>query len=206
MDKITKKNKVLDQFEQQKLDFEKKQQQENHSQPVNSHDEDEKNDDKAYHSSQTHYEPTDYILKEENNTSVSTSPNSDDDYTQTQKSVLYDLENENQSEFINEADFDSDISNHSDSDIKGSVSKDPSRRVPYMEVVGQVHGTYIIAQNENGMYMIDQHAAQERIKYEYFREKIGEVTNEIQNLLIPLTFHFSTDELMIINQQKRRVR
>ncbi|MGV2418622.1 MAG UNVERIFIED_CONTAM: DNA mismatch repair endonuclease MutL, partial [Staphylococcus saprophyticus] len=205
MDKITKKNKVLDQFEQQKLDFEKKQQQENHSQPVNSHEEDEKNDDKAYHSSQTHYEPTDYILKEENNTSVSTSPNSDDDYTQTQKSVLYDLENENQSEFINEADFDSDISNHSDSDIKGSVSKDPSRRVPYMEVVGQVHGTYIIAQNENGMYMIDQHAAQERIKYEYFREKIGEVTNEIQNLLIPLTFHFSTDELMIINQHKEEL-
>lgn len=205
MDKITKKNKVLDQFEQQKLDFEKKQQQENHSQPVNSHDEDEKNDDKAYHSSQTHYEPTDYILKEENTTSVSTSPNSDDDYTQTQKSVLYDLENEKQSEFINEADFDSDISNHSDYDIKGSVSKDPSRRVPYMEVVGQVHGTYIIAQNENGMYMIDQHAAQERIKYEYFREKIGEVTNEIQNLLIPLTFHFSTDELMIINQHKEEL-
>ena len=29
-----------------------------------------------------------------------------------------------------------------------------------MEVVGQVHGTYIIAQNENGMFMIDQHAAQ----------------------------------------------
>ena len=69
-----------------------------------------------------------------------------------------------------------------------------------MEVVGQVHGTYIIAQNENGMFMIDQHAAQERIKYEYFREKIGEVTNEVQNLLIPLTFHFSKDEQMIIDQ------
>ena len=26
-----------------------------------------------------------------------------------------------------------------------------------MEVVGQVHGTYIIAQNENGMFMIDRH-------------------------------------------------
>ena len=69
-----------------------------------------------------------------------------------------------------------------------------------MEVVGQVHGTYIIAQNENGMFMIDQHAAQERIKYEYFREKIGEVTNEVQDLLIPLTFHFSKDEQMIIDQ------
>lgn len=85
-------------------------------------------------------------------------------------------------------------------DIKGKVSNTPSRRVPYMEVVGQVHGTYIIAQNENGMFMIDQHAAQERIKYEYFREKIGEVTNEVQDLLIPLTFHFSKDEQMIIDQ------
>ena len=57
--------------------------------------------------------------------------------------------------------------------LKGKVSNTPSRRVPYMEVVGQVHGTYIIAQNENGMFMIDQHAAQERIKYEYFREKLA---------------------------------
>ena len=39
-----------------------------------------------------------------------------------------------------------------------------------------------------------------RIKYEYFRDKIGEVSNEVQNLLIPLTFHFSKDEQMIIDQ------
>jgi DNA mismatch repair ATPase MutL len=42
------------------------------------------------------------------------------------------------------------------------------------------------------------HAAQERIKYEYFRDKIGEVTNEVQDLLIPLTFHFSKDEQLVI--------
>ena len=95
-----------------------------------------------------------------------------------------------------------EISNQQSNDIKGTVSQTPHRRVPYMEIVGQVHGTYIIAQNENGMFMIDQHAAQERIKYEYFREKIGEVTNEVQNLLIPLTFHFSKDEQMIIDQYK----
>ena len=41
-----------------------------------------------------------------------------------------------------------------------------------MEVVGQVHGTYIVAQNDTGMFMIDQHAAQERIKYEFFKEKL----------------------------------
>lgn len=78
------------------------------------------------------------------------------------------------------------------------VSEAP--RVPYMEVVGQVHGTYIVAQNDTGMFMIDQHAAQERIKYEFFKEKIGEVTNETQSLLLPLTFNFSKDEHMIIEK------
>ncbi len=47
----------------------------------------------------------------------------------------------NQHETFNQDDKAQDIANQ---DIKGSVSKDASRRVPYMEVVGQVHGTYIM--------------------------------------------------------------
>lgn len=202
MDKITKKHKVLDQFEQQKLDFEKRQQQAHQSQSIDRHKENEQYDEKEKRDLQSNHDPLTHNQNDEHTASIPTSPNSDDVYSETQRSVIYDLENENQNELVNEDAFNSDITKPSDSDIKGSVSQDPSRRVPYMEVVGQVHGTYIIAQNENGMYMIDQHAAQERIKYEYFRDKIGEVTNEIQNLLIPLTFHFSTDELMIINQHK----
>lgn len=66
---------------------------------------------------------------------------------------------------------------------------------PQLFPVGQVHGTYIIAQNEDGFFMIDQHAAQERIKYEYFRDKLKEAeNNERQLLLVPLTFHYSVDE------------
>ncbi|MDA1475462.1 DNA mismatch repair endonuclease MutL [Bacillus changyiensis] len=71
-------------------------------------------------------------------------------------------------------------------------------RVPIMYPIGQMHGTYILAQNENGLYIIDQHAAQERIKYEYFREKVGEIEPEVQDLLVPLTFHYSKNEAMII--------
>ncbi len=60
---------------------------------------------------------------------------------------------------------------------------------PTLFPVGQVHGTYIIAQNEDGFFMIDQHAAQERIKYEYFRDKLKEAeNNERQLLLVPLRF------------------
>lgn len=72
---------------------------------------------------------------------------------------------------------------------------------PDLEVVGQIHGTYIVAQMEDGFYLIDQHAAQERIKYEYFRDKVGEVNpNERQSLLLPLTFHYSADEALILKE------
>lgn len=59
----------------------------------------------------------------------------------------------------------------------------PKERVPIMYPIGQMHGTYILAQNENGLYIIDQHAAQERIKYEYFREKSGKSNRKSRTCL-----------------------
>lgn len=79
------------------------------------------------------------------------------------------------------------------------VFEAPSR-VPTLYPIGQMHGTYILAQNEKGLYIIDQHAAQERIKYEYFREKVGQVESELQEMLVPLTFEYSPDECIRINE------
>ncbi|HSJ38450.1 MAG TPA: DNA mismatch repair endonuclease MutL [Planococcus sp. (in: firmicutes)] len=74
---------------------------------------------------------------------------------------------------------------------------DESPQFPELEVVGQIHGTYIVAQSSDGFYLVDQHAAQERIKYEYFREKVGQAdAMERQSLLLPLTFHYSRDEAL----------
>ncbi|MGM0846681.1 MAG: DNA mismatch repair endonuclease MutL [Bacillota bacterium] len=78
-------------------------------------------------------------------------------------------------------------------------------RVPPLYPVGQMHGTYIFAQNENGLYIIDQHAAQERIKYEYFREKVGKVENELQEMLVPITLEYSADEYMKIVEHKEEL-
>jgi DNA mismatch repair protein MutL len=78
-------------------------------------------------------------------------------------------------------------------------------RLPPLYPIGQMHGTYILAQNERGLYIIDQHAAQERIKYEYFREKVGEVINEVQELLVPLTFHYPTDEYVLIDAHREEL-
>jgi len=72
---------------------------------------------------------------------------------------------------------------------------------PELEIVGQIHGTYIVAQSTDGFYLIDQHAAQERIKYEFFREKVGEVNiEERQSLLIPMSMHYSADEALRLNE------
>ncbi|MBC2092855.1 DNA mismatch repair endonuclease MutL [Listeria seeligeri] len=78
-------------------------------------------------------------------------------------------------------------------------------RIPKMYPIGQMHATYIFAQNENGLYIIDQHAAQERIKYEFYREKIGEVSRELQELLVPIVLEFPTDEYVRLEEQKAKL-
>ncbi|WP_339249830.1 DNA mismatch repair endonuclease MutL [Sporosarcina sp. FSL W8-0480] len=80
-------------------------------------------------------------------------------------------------------------------ELVSATIEEPEKRFPSLVPVGQVHGTYIIAQNEDGFYMIDQHAAQERIKYEFFRDKLSKVeVDERQMLLMPLIFHYSGNE------------
>ena len=74
-------------------------------------------------------------------------------------------------------------------------------RLPELYPVGLVHGTYIICQNELGMYLIDQHAAKERINYEIFKEKLGNPNeNTSIALLFPITIELPTNEFIIIKE------
>src|SRR5690606_23918064 len=77
---------------------------------------------------------------------------------------------------------------------------DKGNRVPKLYPIGQLQGTYILAQNELGFYMVDQHAAQERIKYEFYKSKLGKPSSDLQQLLFPLTFEFTTDEMILIEK------
>lgn len=67
-------------------------------------------------------------------------------------------------------------------------------RFPALEYFGQMHGTYLFAQGEQGLYIIDQHAAQERIKYEQYRKEIAEVSDHLQELLVPLVLDYTNEE------------
>ena len=74
------------------------------------------------------------------------------------------------------------------------------KEMPEMWPVGLVHGTYIICQNEKGMYIIDQHAAKERCNYEKFKSEMGKPNIASTPLLFPITLEFSNSEFMILKE------
>lgn len=66
-----------------------------------------------------------------------------------------------------------------------------------MDAVGIVHGTYIVAQNDEGMYLIDQHAAKERINYEIIKTDMASPKHEVINVIVPYVFELSNSEYII---------
>ncbi|MGI8855172.1 MAG: DNA mismatch repair endonuclease MutL [Thermomicrobiales bacterium] len=67
-----------------------------------------------------------------------------------------------------------------------------------LRVVGQVVNTYIIAEDSSGMYLIDQHAAHERVMLERMRERLRSGETDTQWLLTPLTCTFPAPVLAVL--------
>ena len=61
------------------------------------------------------------------------------------------------------------------------------RRLPILRILGQAASTYIIAEGPDGLYLIDQHAAHERILFEKVRAQQARREVEVQGLLEPVT-------------------
>ena len=72
-------------------------------------------------------------------------------------------------------------------------------RFPDLQYIGQLQGTFLLAQASDGLYIVDQHAAQERINYERFRKEIGLVSDDQQTFLVPLVLNYSTVDAMNIS-------
>ncbi len=68
--------------------------------------------------------------------------------------------------------------------------------------VGLVHGTYIIAENEDGMYILDQHAAAERINYEKYLNALREKNINIKSMMFPVTIEFLGSEYIKFEEKK----
>lgn len=96
-----------------------------------------------------------------------------------------------------------DITNYNENreeDIKNYNEEKKKIIMPEMYPVGLAKGTYIICQNELGIYMIDQHAAKERINYEGYKKAFGNPLEGSIKMLVPLTLEFPSNEFIIIKQ------
>lgn len=78
------------------------------------------------------------------------------------------------------------------------------KRLPYLEYVGQYAGTYLLFQNDNGLYLMDQHAAAERIRYEKYIEALSNPTTISQELLIPSIIEVTKDEKIFVDKNMQR--
>ncbi len=61
----------------------------------------------------------------------------------------------------------------------------PRRALPVLRLLGQAHETYLIAEGPDGIYLIDQHAAHERVMFEEISDRLAERSSESQQLLVP---------------------
>ncbi len=77
-----------------------------------------------------------------------------------------------------------------------------SGEFPHLRYLGQMHGTYILAETPDAFYMLDQHAAQERVNYEFYRVAIGQVTDAQQQLLTPIVLDYPLSDAELIRDRR----
>ena len=87
-----------------------------------------------------------------------------------------------------------------DSNTASVITEVKKERIKKMYPVGLVHGTYIIAENEDGMYIIDQHAANERVNYEYYLREMSNPKPITMDLLVPITLELASNEYIILKE------
>lgn len=78
-------------------------------------------------------------------------------------------------------------------------------KIGKLNYIGQLFGTYLIAQTENDLVLIDQHAAAERINYEKILLELNKEENVGYDLLVPFNLEFSSSEAMLVKENYEKI-
>ncbi len=84
--------------------------------------------------------------------------------------------------------------------LEEAVPNKSPERLPMLRVLGQIALTYIIAEGPGGMYLIDQHAAHERIRYEALKAQAASRQAPAQELLEPISLDLSPQQAALLEE------
>ncbi len=115
--------------------------------------------------------------------------------------------------YVDEEDTDtedsSDIKNNFNNTLTSDIHKEveitpikPTAKFPPLSVIGQYNKTYILCEFDGTLYMIDQHAAHEKILFEKYLKEIENGSIIIQPLMIPSVIDLSIDDYSYFEENK----
>lgn len=119
-----------------------------------------------------------------------------DDYLSSLSNAINFRDNENTYDYES---LDNESSIENSSDVIEEVP-DMKDKLPELYPAGLVMGTYIVCENQHGMYLIDQHAAQERINYEKYSYLLSHPTKSTTKTMIPIVIELPMNEFLIIKK------
>ncbi len=78
-------------------------------------------------------------------------------------------------------------------------------KITELHYIGQLFGTYLLAQNEDTFYLIDQHAANERVNYEKIINNLRKESVVKYDLIVPINLTFTPSESILINEKIKEI-
>ncbi|MFP3974635.1 MAG: DNA mismatch repair endonuclease MutL [Chloroflexota bacterium] len=78
---------------------------------------------------------------------------------------------------------------------------EPGTTLPILRVIGQFQNAYIMAEASEGLYLIDQHAAHERVRFERVRDQQSRKAVDVQGLLEPMTIELTAQQSEILDSE-----
>lgn len=98
----------------------------------------------------------------------------------------------------NDNEIEEELVEDNDSEVVEVESED--RKLPELYPVGLLLGTYIVCENELGIYLIDQHAAKERVNYEKVSYELSHPNGNTISPLVPIVIELPMNEYLIIKE------
>jgi len=123
-------------------------------------------------------------------------------FPSTPEQTQYAMRLQNPNFQIPNSNFQVPISNPQIPTAGAQPSNDPTTQLPFLRVLGQIASTYIIAEGPDGLYLVDQHSAHERVLYEQLRAERAGANIATQELLDPAPIQLTPAQIATLDANR----